>query len=263
MTGMTKRGHGRIAAAVLTVLFAAVLGGAAAFRAERAQAMRTAERAGLTAETDAAVYRLAEDAGDGMLAYHGAMAASECAARAGDVAAAEAFADLAEIIRRRGVERAPVRETVEAYFRGTLPDPAASDGGRSEPIPESVLPAAGRAEACAQKIVGACAKLSRGTVRPGDRILYTASNAYVLVDARTGEPVEFSLSLAPGEDRLDARSCADAARAYIREACPSADAGGVDARVTFPEPGFAWVRLGGASVRVRRDNGKIVGLVRV
>ncbi|MCR4907039.1 MAG: hypothetical protein K6A33_13295, partial [Clostridiales bacterium] len=141
---MTKRGHGRIAAAVLTVLFAAVLGGAAAVRAERAQAMRTAERAGLTAETDAAVLRLAE-ADDGMLAYHGAMAASECAARAGDAAAAEAFADLAEIIRRRGVDRAPVRETVEAYFRGTLPDPAASDGGRSAPIPESVRPAAGGA----------------------------------------------------------------------------------------------------------------------
>ncbi|MBQ3814600.1 MAG: hypothetical protein II836_00975 [Clostridia bacterium] len=261
---MTRHRRARIAAAVWTVAFAAVLGGAAAVRAERAQTVRAARTAGLLAETDAAVYRLAEDAGDGMLAYHRAMTASECAARAGETPAAEAFAELGEIIRQRGIDRAPVRETVEAYFRGTLPDPAREDAGRSDVLPESVLPpgAANKAEAAAKRIVGERAVLSRGTVRPGEKLLFTASNAYVLVDARTGEPVEFSLSLAPGEDRLDARSCADAARQFLRESCPSADTEEADARVTFPEPGFAWVRLPGASVRVRRDTGKVVGLVR-
>ena len=233
MTGMTRHRRARIAAAVWTVAFAAVLGGAAAVRAERAQTVRAARTAGLLAETDAAVYRLAEDAGDGMLAYHRAMTASECAARAGETPAAEAWA-------------------------------AHGDAGRSDVLPESVLPpgAANKAEAAAKRIVGERAVLSRGTVRPGEKLLFTASNAYVLVDARTGEPVEFSLSLAPGEDRLDARSCADAARQFLRESCPSADTEEADARVTFPEPGFAWVRLPGASVRVRRDTGKVVGLVR-
>ena len=265
MTGKNKLGRSRIASAALTVLFAATFGGFAAVRAENVRAVQVATTARWQAETEAAAALLGEcaDGADDLLTYHRAMTASECAARAGDVPAAQAFADLAESIRLGGVST--VRETVEAYFSGDLPDLEPAVESEPDPIPESVLPAdaAKKAEACARELVGERAVFTRGTVRPGDRLLFSASNAYVIVDPRTGEPTEFSLSLAPGENTLDARSCADAAMRFLMDVCPSAlpdEADGAEPTVDFGDPGFARVQLPGVSVRVRRDTGRIVGL---
>ena len=266
MTEKKTADRSRLASAALAVLFAALLGGFAAYRAEAVRTEARARSAGRIAETEAAAALLGESArgGDDLTAYHRAMTAADCAARAGDTPAAETFAALAETIRRRGAEGAPVRETVEAYFRGEIPDPLRERDTEADPIPESVLPAGAvkKAEARAGELIGERTPITRETVRAGDRLLYSASNAYVIIDPRTGEPLEFSLSLAPGKNTLDARACADAAVWFLREMCPSALPDDPTPTVAFPEQGFALVRLPGTSVRVRRDTGRIVGLVR-
>ncbi|MBO7405437.1 MAG: hypothetical protein J6V24_10795, partial [Clostridia bacterium] len=165
MKGKMRRVRSRIASAALTVLFAAILGGAAAVRAVNIREEREAmtERWLAETETAAALLGACVRDGDDLLAYHRAMTASECAARAGEIPAAEAFADLAERIRLGGVCEASVRETIEAYFRGDLPDPEPADNAEPDPIPEFVLPADAvkKAEACARELIGERAVLTR------------------------------------------------------------------------------------------------------
>ncbi len=106
----------------------------------------------------------------------------------------------------------------------------------------------------AREIIGEAVPL-RVSVNPsGARAIFSCRNGYVLADLKTGETLEFSLSLPTCAGRGDAgeAACVEAARAFLGTEARGEPALEEDA------PGFLRVRFGETVLVVKRDTGRVV-----
>ena len=216
-------------------------------------------------EMDAAAEKLREDrdAGDEVLAVHHALNIAEYAARAGLYGVSERFDALAEDIQHRGILGAPVEEALEALRSGTIPEGEIGARIAAERTVDAVLPkgADERAESMARQLLGETVPLRAARRDVGDRLCYTCRNGYAVIDRKTGMPVEFALSLEPGEDRLTREECAENALRFLAACIPAERLENARVEEIRLENGFADVKLGteeeGFYVKVKRDTGRI------
>ena len=122
------------------------------------------------------------------------------------------------------------------------------------------------AEECAADVTGA-----DGILRPAEKtrageFVYTCRNAYAVIDARSGTPVEAGVSLRPGELRLTEADCVGYAEDFLHDYFPPdivrsahlvsavPDESGSTYDLTY-QSGERTIRLS-----VKRDSGRIVRL---
>ena len=148
-------------------------------------------------------------AGDDILAYHYAADAAENAARIGENDAAVMFTQMAEklltspeIIRELG-------QTVDKYIKnGDIPTLQNSvEEERENEIKAVALARIEEAQKCVERLFGEHNSLKMEMKSRNGEIIFSCSNAYAVVDSRTGLPIEAAVSLMPAENKLDADAC--------------------------------------------------------
>ena len=212
-----------------------------------------------------------------MTSYHFALTAAENAASAGRGTEASFFRKISTGIADGAENMNEIAEAVVDYMEtGTVPEGFSILYETSEESVEDLLdsePASvsyfrrQAAEECAASVTGA-----DGILRPAEKsrageFVYTCRNAYAVVDARSGSPIEAGVSMAPGEVRLSEAECAGYAQDFLREYFPPDIARAAVLISAVPEAGsgtyeFTY-RSGGREIKlaVRRDTGRIVRLV--
>lgn len=213
-----------------------------------------------------------------MTAYHFALTAADHAASAGLGTDAVFFRKISSGIADGAENLTDAAEAVRGYLEtGTVPETFAlqyetaalsdEDGDAWEPA--SVSYARERAaRECAVAMTGVSGILRAAEQHPPGEYVYTCRNAYAVVDARTGTPLEAGISSpVTGENRLSESACAERAYSFLGEyfrmdtvrranlisAVPDNTAGTYE---------FTY-RNGGRTIKltVKRDTGRVVRLI--
>ena len=210
-----------------------------------------------------------------MSSYHFALTAAENAASAG-------FGDDASFFRRistgiaDGAENlSDIADAVASYLdSGEIPEgfsilyhtEAEEDFMASEPASVSYF-RKWAADECAASVIGADDLLRFAEKSPAGEFVYTCRNAYAVIDARSGAPVEAGVSLRPGEPRLDEAACAGFAQNFISEYFPPDIARAANLVSAVPDNAagtynFTYQSAGRTiQLSVKRDSGRIVRLI--
>ena len=157
--------------------------------------------------------------------YHFALTAAENAAAAGYGDDASFFRKISTGIADGAQNLSEIAAAVNGYLEtGEFPEgftvlyhteDAEENFMDSEPASVSTFRIRA-AEECAAGVTGA-----DGILRPADKtrpgeFVYTCRNAYAVIDARSGTPVEAGVSLRSGELRLDEAACVGYAEDFLR-----------------------------------------------
>ncbi|MBO5128625.1 MAG: hypothetical protein J6D10_13765, partial [Clostridia bacterium] len=162
-----------------------------------------------------------------MTAYHFAMTAADHAASAGLGTDAVFFRKISAGITEGAENLTDIAEAVRGYLEtGTVPETFVlqyetaglpEEGGEWEPT--SVSYARERAaRECAVSMTGVSGILRAAEQHPAGEYVYTCRNAYAVVDARSGTPLEAGISSpVTGEVRLSESDCAERAYSFLGE----------------------------------------------
>ncbi|MBQ4354600.1 MAG: hypothetical protein IJC71_06870 [Clostridia bacterium] len=238
------------------------------FRADQRMRESSAMLSRAEYESSLENFQKALDSGDDRLIYHCAQKAAETAASAGERNAASVFRYAAgEILR--GTEQIPmIRQTVDAFFvNGTMPHQEIRTEEENDDEAKAVVSwRVENAEKCVSRLFGEHNSLRRGAKSRNGELLYSCSNAYAVIDARTGLPVEAAISMPPAEQILGADACVNSALRFLGDFFPDEVAASASVRGISADSvsGTFAVTLTAAgrmmTVSVRRDNGKVVQL---
>lgn len=242
------------------------------FFAFRADANARASAAMLRqAELENTVENLKEslDARDERLAYHYAASAAETAASAGEHDAAVLFRRMADALLGSSDAMPAMRQTLENYLlRGEIPESfyKAEEADGEEEIQSVSSYRLDNAEKCVSRLFGENNTLRRGMKSRNGELVFSCSNAYAVIDEKTGLPVEAAISLAPAEKRLDADACVHYALRFLEDYFPKEIASNASVR-NIAEDSIAGtfeisvISCGrGMILSVRRDNGRVARL---
>ncbi len=211
-----------------------------------------------------------------MSSYHFALTAAENAAAAGYGDDASFFRKISTGIADGAQNISEIAAAVNGYLTtGEFPEgftvlyhkeEAADDLLDSEPASVSRFRESAAGE-CAADITGA-----DGILRPAEKsrtgeFLYTCRNAYAVIDARSGTPVEAGVSLRPGEPRLTEADCVGYAEDFLRDYFPPDIARAANLISAIPDVEGGTYDLTYQSgertiqLSVKRDSGRIVRLI--
>lgn len=169
-------------------------------------------------------------ADDERLSYHYAASAADRASLAGDVAAAKMFRSMADSLLADSEADSAVTEAVEQYLASGqtqfeyVNEAEGADGEDDLSDEEEARPVSAYSEEIAQKcldrVFGNHNTLRLGMKNRNGQLVYSCSNAYAVIDERTGLPMEFAISLSPAEKRLTADECVQCAMVFLEEYFP-------------------------------------------
>lgn len=211
-----------------------------------------------------------------MTSYHFALTAAENAASAGHGDDASFFRKISTGIADGAQNMSGIAVTVEEYLAsGTVPeefsilyDTSADEEDLMAGEPASVSSfRKWAADECAASVTGADGILRTAEKSKTGEFVYTCRNAYAVVDARSGSPVEAGVSIVPGENRLDETACVGFAQDFIREYFPPDIARAANLVSAVPDIAAGTYdltyRSGAREIRlsVKRDSGRVVRLV--
>lgn len=208
--------------------------------------------------------------------YHFALTAAENAAAAGYGDDASFFRKISTGIADGAQNISEIASAVNGYLEtGEFPEgftvlyhteDAAENFMDSEPASVSAFRVRA-AEECAAEVTGADGILRPAEkTRPGE-FIYTCRNAYAVIDARSGMPVEAGVSLRPGETRLTEADCVGYAENFLNDYFPPdiARAAVLVSAVPDPQSGTfdLTYRSNDREIRlsVKRDSGRVVRLI--
>lgn len=214
------------------------------------------------------------EAEDERLSYHYAASAADRASLAGDHDAAVMFRGMADSLLLDNGTSSAVKQAVEQYLAsGTTEfDFTSEDAGADLTEGEfmnddDVRPvsayAVETAEKCLERVFGNHNTLRRGMKSRNGELLFSCSNAYAVIDERTGLPVEFAISLTPAEMRLTADECVQYALDFLEEYFPSDLAESADVRKIEADDSAGTFEIYCVSknrqlvMSVRRDTGRV------
>lgn len=240
------------------------------FFAFRADANARASSAILQrAELENTVNNLKEalDAGEERLSYHYAASAAEDAASAGEHEAAVLFRRMADTLLESSEKIPLIRQTLENYLMtGVIPEYAAQPDASSENEEEIQSVSAFHVEnavRCVNRLFGENNTLRQGRKSRNGELVFSCSNAYAVIDEKTGLPIEAAISLPPAEKRLDADACVNSAMRFLEDYFPREVAVNASVR-NIAEDSLAGTfeitfvsRNREMSLAVRRDNGRV------
>jgi len=211
-----------------------------------------------------------------MSSYHFALTAAENAASAGRGDDASFFRKISTGIADGAQNMTEIASAVAVYLdTGEVPEEFSilyhddeDTGDLMESEPASVSYFRKRAaDECAASVIGADGILRFAEKSPAGEFVYTCRNAYAVVDARSGFPLEAGISIAPGENLLDEAACVGAAHDFICEYFPPDIARAANLIFAVPDVSAGTYdityRSGGREIRlsVKRDSGRIVRLI--
>lgn len=208
--------------------------------------------------------------------YHFALTAAENAASAGYGDDAAFFRKISAGISDGAQNISEIADAVTGYLEtGEFPENFTilyHEGDREEnhmdSEPASVSYFRERAaEECAAGVTGA-----DGILRPAEKsypgeFVYTCRNAYAVIDARSGTPVEAGVSLVPGEPRLDEAACVGYAEEFLHDYFPPDIVRAAVLVSAVPDNDNAVYDLTYRSkdreirLSVKRDSGRVVRLI--
>lgn len=213
-----------------------------------------------------------------MTAYHFARTAADHAASAGLGTDAVFFREISSGIMG-GAENLPeIAEAVRGYLEtGTVPEnfvlqydtAALSDEDAEEWEPVSVSYVRERAaRECAAAMTGVSGVLHAAKQHPSGEYVYTCRNAYAVVDARTGTPLEAGISSpVTGAVRLSEADCAERAYSFLSEYFRADTVRRASLTSVVPDNAagtyeFAY-QSGDRTIRltVKRDTGRVIRLI--
>lgn len=204
------------------------------------------------------------DSGEMHLSYHMARTASEKAALAGESELSVFLGTSAERIAS-GEDMREIKEELFFYLEngGSAELSQAEEESGEEEIGAVTAYRAEEADRCIQRIFGEHNSLKRERMTGNGRIVYSCTNAYASLDARTGMPLEVVISLDGCEAVLGEEECVRLALAFAEDFYPK-DSGALPRVLHAEENGTAGtydfeIDSGGCeiSVSVRRDSGRI------
>lgn len=214
------------------------------------------------------------NAGDGRLSYHYAASAAEKASRAGDHDAAALFRRMADSLLAEDGAVTAMQQALEQYLEsGEAPDFSTITDASDEKFmsDEDVHPVSAYsieiAEKCLERMFGNHNTLRRGMKSRNGELLFSCSNAYAVIDERTGLPIEAAISLSPAEIRLTADECVDSAMMFLEEFFPGDIAASTDVRNIKADNSAGTFEIYCVSqnrqlvLSVRRDNGRVARLM--
>ncbi|MGN1345854.1 MAG: hypothetical protein ACI4V1_03660 [Eubacteriales bacterium] len=212
-----------------------------------------------------------------MTSYHFAMTAAENAASAGRGDDALFFRKISAGLADGADNMTEIAAAVEDYLtEGTVPEAFlfsyaaadVSDSSETEDEPASVSYYRKQAAMeCAASIAGVQGVLWEAEKSRSGEFIFTCRNAYAVIDARSGTPLEAGISLKPGEIRLSETDCASSAAAFLKEYFPPDIARSAVLVSAVPDEAAGTYeflyRSGGRDIRlaVKRDTGRVVRLV--
>lgn len=211
-----------------------------------------------------------------MTSYHFALTAAENAASAGRGDDASFFRKISTGIADGAQNMTEIADAVEGYLdSGVIPEAFSilyhtaddeEDFMDSEPASVSYF-RKWAADECAASVIGTDDILRPAEKSRNGEFVYTCRNAYAVVDARSGSPVEAGVSLTPGELRLDEADCVGYAHDFISEYFPPDVARAANLVSAVPDNAAGTYdltyRSGEREIRlsVKRDSGRIVRLI--
>ena len=211
-----------------------------------------------------------------MSSYHFALTAAENAASAGYGEDAAFFRKISAGIADGAENLSDIAAAVTSYLdSGEIPEGFSilhhteaeeEDFMASEPASVSYF-RKWAADECAASVIGADDLLRFAEKSPAGEFVYTCRNAYAVIDARSGAPVEAGLSIVPGEPRLDEAACAGFAQNFINEYFPPDIARAAHLVSAVPDHAagtydFTYQGTGREiKLSVKRDTGRIVRLI--
>ncbi len=212
-----------------------------------------------------------------MTSYHFALTAAENAASAGRGEDASFFRKISTGIVDGAKNMSEIASAVEGYLEtGTVPEEFSILYHTVEGDDEDILdsePASvsyfreQAAKECAASVTGADGILHAAEKSRAGEFVYTCRNAYAVVDARSGSPIEAGVSIVPGEARLSEADCVGYAYDFIKEYFPPdiARAANLVSAVPDIEGGTYELtyRSGEREIKlsVNRDTGRVIRLI--
>ena len=212
-----------------------------------------------------------------MTSYHFALTAAENAASAGFGDDALFFRKISSGIADGATNMTDIAAAVGDYLTtGEVPEEftlsyeTAENSADSEMAYEPASVSYFRelvAEECASSIVGV-----DGLLRPAEKsrsgeYVFTCKNAYAVVDARSGSPIEAGISIVPGEARLSEADCMGYANDFLKTYFPPDIARAADLTSVTPDEAngtYEFVfRSGEREIKlaVKRDTGRVIRLI--
>lgn len=219
------------------------------------------------------------EADDGRSSYHYAASAAEQASVAGDHDTAVMFRRMADLLLGDAVADSTILNAVEQYL---LKGEAVELETMTE-ASESTMPGVGfmndkdvhpvssynveNAKKCLDSVFGNHNTLRRGMKSKNGELVFSCSNAYAVIDARTGVPIELAISLSPAEIKLNADECVSSALDFLTEYFPmdivnSADLRRIEADDVAGTFEICCVSKGRRfTMSVRRDTGRVARFI--
>lgn len=240
------------------------------FLAFRADANARASVAMLRhAELESTVENLQEalEAEDEQRAYHYAASAAETAALAGERETAILFERMAEDLLASSRSMETLRETLKQYLLTgeTQVEVEQTEETQEESKAVSLFHVE-NAERCVRRLFGDRNTLRRGMKSRNGTLLFSCSNAYAVIDEKTGLPVEAAISLEPSEKRLDADACVNSAIRFLEEFFPNEVVANASVQSIAEDGVSGTFEIAFVSqnrrmlLSVRRDNGRVARL---
>ena len=208
--------------------------------------------------------------------YYFALTAAENAASAGYGDDASFFRKISTGIADGAQNMTEIAEAVNGYLEtGEFPENFSILYHIEEPAenplawePASVSYFRERAaEECAASVTGAGGILHSAEKTKAGEFIYTCRNAYAVVDARSGTPLEAAVSIASGEPRLDETACVGYADTFLRQYFPPDIARSAHLVSAVPDSAAGTYdltyQIGRRTIRlsVKRDTGRVVRLI--
>ncbi len=202
------------------------------------------------------------------LAYHYAAVAAELCAEKGDHQSALLYGRVANTIFESPEQMPAIQKALGNYrVTGEIPHTLVVQEAEEEEELRSVsLERWATAEDSVEKMYGTYHALHPGAKARNGELVFTGSNAYAIIDGRTGLPVEAAISLAPAEKILTADACIGAAQRFLAEYFPEPIvAGAALEQIESDEAAGTFeltYRCGEKRMvlSVRRDNGRVARL---
>lgn len=204
-----------------------------------------------------------------VLSYHYAASLAELSALAGEGENAALFRKMSEtLLSGNTAENALIKQAVDEFLAtGELRGAENSDAVSEQYAEEYRVSAYAieTASECVKKLFGEHNTLRLGRRCGSGELIYSCSNAYAVIDERSGQPMELAVSFPPAEKRLSEDECAGHAMRFLEKFHPAEAADAQVKSITADEAAGAFditIKSRGReiSLTVRRDTGSVVRL---